>query len=99
MTQRLSTEELEHLAQKRAGAKLAFFAHLAVYLCVNAFLLARSDVGFGTRPWSAGPLFGWGLGVLLHGVSVFVLGGGSSMRERMVQRERERLQREQDRLP
>jgi hypothetical protein len=30
-------------------------------------------------------------------VAVFVLGGGSGLRERLVERERERLQREQNR--
>jgi hypothetical protein len=30
----------------------------------------------------------------LHGISVFVLGSGGGLRERMVQKERERLQRE-----
>ena len=33
----------------------------------------------------------WGLGLVLHGVSVFLLGSGSGLRERMVQREREAL--------
>jgi hypothetical protein len=42
-------------------------------------------------------MLGWGLAVVLHFVSVFVLGKGSSMREQMVQREREHLQREQNR--
>jgi hypothetical protein len=40
------------------------------------------------------PVLGWGVGLVLHGVSVFLLGAGSPWRERMVQRERERLQRE-----
>jgi hypothetical protein len=38
---------------------------------------------------------GWGLGLALHGIAVFLLGSGGSLRERMVARERERLQREQ----
>jgi hypothetical protein len=32
---------------------------------------------------------------VLHGVSVFLLSSGDGLRERMVQREREALQREQ----
>ncbi|MBI5275991.1 MAG: 2TM domain-containing protein [Burkholderiales bacterium] len=99
MSQRLSTEEIEALARKRAGAKLGWYAHAAVYACVNLFLLARSDLAFGTRPYGLAPLLGWGIGLALHGISVFVLARGSSLRERMVQRERERLQREQDRQP
>jgi hypothetical protein len=60
-------------------------------------LLALSRHGFGHRPWSVFPVLGWGVGLALHGVSVFVLGKGSGLRERMVERERERLRRQQDR--
>ena len=55
-----------------------------------------SRYAFGERPWSVFPLLGWGLGLALHGVSVFVLGKGSGLRERMVQKERERLLRERN---
>lgn len=91
----LSTEEIEALAQRRANAKLGWYVHAIVFVLVNALLFALSRHGFGTRPWSVYPLLGWGLGLTLHGVSVFLLGGGSSLRERIVQRERDALQREQ----
>jgi len=38
------------------------------------------------------------VGLALHGISVFMLGTGSSLHERMVQKERERLQRQRDGL-
>ncbi len=53
-----------------------------------------STYAFGSRRWSLAPLLGWGLGLALHGVAVFVLGSGSGLRERMVRREREKLLRE-----
>jgi hypothetical protein len=90
----LSPEEIERLARRRAGAKLGWYAHAALYVLVNLFLFALSEQGFGHRRWSAMPLLGWGVGLALHGISVFVLGNGSGLRERMVQKERERLQRE-----
>ncbi|MBI3533454.1 MAG: 2TM domain-containing protein [Burkholderiales bacterium] len=93
MSSPLSPEEIERLAQRRASAKLGWYAHAAVYVLVNLFLFAISRYGFGTRPWSVAPLLGWGVGLALHGLSVFLLGKGSSLRERMVQKERERLQR------
>lgn len=92
--QPLSPEELDHLARKRAGAKLGWYSHAAVYVLVNLFLFSLSEYGFGSRRWSLAPLLGWGLGLALHGVAVFVLGSGSGLRERMVQKEREKLQRE-----
>ena len=94
MSPPLSPEAIEQLARRRAGAKLGWFVHALVFTLVNLAIFAMSRYGFGDRPWSVFPLLGWGLGLALHGVSVFVLGAGSGIRERMVQRERERLQRE-----
>lgn len=93
---RLSNEELERLAHKRAGAKLGWYFHLAVYLLVNGFMFGMWYFGLRSKPWSFGPVLGWGLGLALHGVSVFLLGKGSDLRERLVQQERERLQRQND---
>ena len=90
----LPPEELERLAHKRAGAKLGWYSHAAIYITVNLFLFAISEYGFGHRRWSIYPLMGWGAGLVLHGISVFVLGTGSGLRERMVQKERDRLRRE-----
>ena len=90
----LSSDEIDRLARKRAGAKLGWYIHAAVYVVVNLVLFGMSQHAFGTRGWSVFPLLGWGLGLVLHGVSVFVLGSGGGLRERMVEKERDRLQRE-----
>ncbi|WP_427911619.1 2TM domain-containing protein [Ramlibacter sp. MMS24-I3-19] len=92
--QPLTPEEIDRLARKRAGAKLGWYIHAAFYVAVNLLLLAVSDVGFGTRRWTPFPMVGWGIGLLLHGVSVFLIGGNSGLRERMVEREREKLRRQ-----
>lgn len=92
--QPLSPEEIEHLARRRAGAKLGWYCHAIVYVAINLFLFAMSQYAFGTRRWSVFPLLGWGLGLALHGISVFMIGSGSGLRERLVQKEREKLQRE-----
>jgi hypothetical protein len=97
MPRQLSSEEIEVLARRRAGAKMGWYIHACVYVLANLALFAMSDFGFGHRPWSRFPIFGWGIGLALHGISVFVLGKGSAFRERMVERERERLQRQQER--
>ena len=95
MTPPLSSDEIERLARKRAGAKLGWYLHATIHVLVNLVLFAMSRYGFGSRPWSVFPLLGWGLGLALHGISVFMLGTGSDLRERLVQKERERLQRRQ----
>lgn len=95
MTQQpLSSDDIERIARKRAGAKLGWYIHAVVYVVVNLFLFAMSQYAFGTRRWSVFPMLGWGLGLVLHGVAVFMLGSGSGLRERLVQQEREKLQRE-----
>ena len=91
----LSSEEIERLARKRAGAKLGWYVHALVYLVVNVAMFMASIYGLRQRPWTIFPAMGWGLGLALHGVAVFLLGAGSSMREGLVQKERERLQRQQ----
>ena len=88
----LGPEDLERIAHKRAGVKLGWYVHAAVYLVVNLFLSAIS-FGFGSR-WSIYPMLGWGLGLALHGIAVFFLGAGSGVRDKLLRRERERLQRQ-----
>lgn len=97
MSTPLSPEEIEALARRRVNAKLGWYIHAVAFVLVNLLLFAMSRYAFGTRPWSVYPLLGWGLGLVLHGVSVFLLGSGSGLRERMVEREREALRREQQR--
>ena len=80
---------IEYLARRRARAKLGFFSHAAVYLAVNAGLLTLS-LATGHH-WALFPLLGWGLGLFMHGLSVWVFGPGNRLMERMVERERAHL--------
>lgn len=91
----MTPDDIEQLARRRAGAKLGWYMHAVAFVVVNLVVFGMSRYGFGNRPWSVFPLLGWGLGLALHGISVFVLGTGSGLRERMVHKERERLLREQ----
>ena len=91
----MTEEEIERIARKRAGAKLGWYAHAAVYLVVNGAMFLASFYGLRQRPWTIYPALGWGLGLTLHGIAVFLLGSGSNLRESLVQKERERLQNQQ----
>lgn len=93
----LSDEEIEALARKRAGAKMGWYIHATIYVAVNAYWLIASNMGFAHRSYSLAPALGWGVGLALHGLSVFVLGSGSAFRERMIEKERERIRRQQER--
>ena len=80
---------IEHLALRRARAKLGWGLHAAVFLAVNTGLVALS-LATG-RHWAIYPLLGWGLGLAIHGlVTMLSLSG---WRERAVEREIEALKR------
>ena len=82
--------DLERLAERRVNARLGWYTHATVYASVItglALLGWRQD-----RWWPIAPALGWGLGLAMHGLSVFVWGSGSGLRAGMVQRERERLE-------
>jgi 2TM domain len=92
----LLPEEIDRIASKRVAAKIRWFIHAAIFVSVNLFVFSISEYGWGTRAWSIKPLLGWGLGLTLHGIAVWFLGAGGELRERMIDRERERLQRKQN---
>jgi hypothetical protein len=79
----------ERLARRRAGAKLGWYIHAGVYLLVNLLLVTLS-LSSG-RHWAMFPLVGWGIGLAVHGIVVFLLTGGGGLHDRMVQAERDRL--------
>ncbi|CAG0988785.1 MAG: 2TM domain-containing protein [Rhodocyclales bacterium] len=65
----------EYRAARSQVRKLrGFYAHLSVYLAVNAGLLVINLFSSPGRLWVVWPLAGWGIGVVIHGASVF-LGG------------------------
>ena len=68
-----SDKELREKARKRAEEKVGFYTHLGVYVAVNIFLIAiwYVSTGPGSFPWFVFPLFGWGIGIVGHGVSTF----------------------------
>lgn len=88
----LTTDPLERLARRRAGAKLGWYIHAGVYLAVNLLLVVLS--ASSGRHWAVFPAVGWGIGLAIHGVVVFFLASGSGLHERLVQAERDRIARQ-----
>ena len=85
---------LDRLARKRASAKLGWYIHALVYVCVNV-VLALLSLASGQH-WAVFPALGWGLGLAIHGVVVFFVTGGADLHERLIERERQRLTAQQD---
>lgn len=92
----LTPEKIERLAKKRADAKFGWYIHAAVFVLVNLVMLAVSNYGIGRRAWAYQPMLAWAFGLAMHGMSAWFMGAETDFRERLIQRERERLQRQQD---
>ena len=80
---------LERQARRQAGAKLGWYIHAVVYVAVNLMLVLLSTVS--GKHWAIFPALGWGLGLAIHGMVVFLVTGGAGLHARLVQREREHL--------
>ena len=90
-TPTLSSDALDRAARRRVRAKMGWYIHALVFVCVNAGLALiawRSG-----REWFVYPLAGWGLGLAIHGLAVWLLAPGADWRERLVERERAALTR------
>ena len=86
--------DLERTARRRVAARLGWTLHALVFLAVNAglaWLSWRSG-----RDWAVFPAMGWGLGLLIHGVVVFLVTGGGGLHERLVEGERRKLRAAQE---
>ena len=88
----VTDEELMEIARKRVKAKIGFYVHFACYVLVNIslFILYRSifDPDTNLIPILFGPLFGWGIGIVAHFISVF-----AAPTENKVKKEFEKLKK------
>jgi hypothetical protein len=82
--------ELETLARKRAGAKLGWFVHAFVYAVVITGLTLLSL--YQGRGWAVFPAAGWGAGLLIHGLAVWLVQPGGRLWQWLLARERAALQ-------
>ena len=85
------SDTFDQLAHRAARRKLGWYIHALAYVCVNLALLAIS-FSHG-RHWALFPLFGWGLGLLIHGLVVFVAAPGGALYTWLLDRERAALVR------
>ncbi|AMO21990.1 hypothetical protein GCM10027034_22650 [Ramlibacter solisilvae] len=90
----MDSQQIERIARKRAGAKMGWYIHAGVYLAVNLTLAAIAAAS--GRGWVVFPALGWGLGLAIHGVVVFLVAGSGGLHDKLVARERERLALQRD---
>jgi hypothetical protein len=87
-----ANNSIEARARRRVGIKIGFYTHALVFVLVNTGLYVLNSVIGGYR-WSVWPLWGWGLGLAIHGVVTFIALRGEGLRERMLASEIESLNR------
>lgn len=79
--------ELERTARRNVALRMGWLVHATVFVLVNAALwLAGRDGG-----WLGLPTGGWVIGLLIHGLVVALRSTGESLRERLLDAERQRL--------
>jgi len=83
-------DPLLHRARRRVAMKTGFFIHALVFTLVNLGLFTLNQA-IGGRHWSMFPLWGWGLGLTIHGIVTFVNLVGEGWRDRMLAAELARL--------
>lgn len=74
-------------AKRHVERKLRFFIHLTVYVLVNCGLVLLNLQHPSHELWSFGPLFGWGVALLFHGLAVFLRAPGATWKQRMIENE------------
>ena len=90
----LSEEQICEQAKKRVEARQGFLFHLAAYIVVNIMLvLIWAFAAGGGYPWFIFPIGGWGIGLLFHGLGVFVFLQASG--KAAIEKEAEKIRRQQ----
>lgn len=64
----------ERDARRQVSRLRAFYVHLTVFALVNLGLAAINLVASPDRVWHVWPLFGWGIALAIHGLTVFSRG-------------------------
>ncbi|MES5955703.1 2TM domain-containing protein [Bacillus fungorum] len=61
-------------AKKRVENLKAFYIHLTVYILINLMLFFINISSDSSKLWFLYPLGGWGIGIVIHGLTTFPFG-------------------------
>ncbi|MFE8701436.1 2TM domain-containing protein [Cytobacillus sp. FJAT-54145] len=71
-------------ARRKVQNLKAFYIHLTVFILVNIMLFVINFTSDAGNWWSLYPLAGWGIGLAIHGITVFSSGFGADWEERKI---------------
>ncbi len=83
----MKNQEAYTNAKKKVEARMSFYIHLVVYLLVISLLTVLNLTVAGDYFWVMWPMIGWGTGLIIHGLTAFVFDSGSSLKERLIEKE------------
>ena len=63
-------------AKQKTQAIKGFYQHLTIYVVVNIVIFVVNLLASRGSWWFYWPLLGWGIGVVAHGLTVFLGGAG-----------------------
>ena len=88
-SQELDYDAIRKRAEKRVKDRVGFLVHLAVFVTVNLFLWGLGIItGSLAFPWPLLVTLGWGIGLVSHGVVVYLDSGPmDKMRDQAIRRE------------
>jgi hypothetical protein len=97
MAEKLTDAQIYEQARKRVKEKKDFFVHFVVYAVVNLVLVFIWGVTMNWHgyPWFMWPMFGWGIGVVFHGLSVFFFDRETGWERSEIEKEAARLKQGQ----
>ncbi len=87
----LPRDSLEARALRRVRRKIGFYTHAMVFVLVHAGFGLAYLLGTRSKPFF---IWGWAIGLLIHGLFTFATLQGEGLRERMLRQEIERMRRE-----
>ena len=71
----MNTEDRKYQSALRRVRRIkGFYAHLVSYILVNLLLFLINIMTSPDVLWFYWPLFGWGIGIVMHGLFVFGFG-------------------------
>ncbi|MBE7105138.1 2TM domain-containing protein [Bacillus cereus] len=70
----MERDEVYLRAKKRVENLKAFYIHLTVYILVNLMLFFINISSDSSKLWFLYPLGGWGIGIVIHGLTTFPFG-------------------------
>jgi 2TM domain len=88
------SDEVRERAEKRVKQKIELLSHIASYVIVNGFLWVIWLLAGRGYPWPLWVMAGWGIGLVFHIVGYFSGAKGDAAKEKMVQKEMDRIKKE-----